>query len=110
MSNLRRAFRFFFDHAGYAVPPGRAVCAVQLARAEARADSLGWTAEWTFDADADLSWMSDSEREQEHEIEGCILRDSEGRVLASLWGIVDADSAYRRVVEAELSLEASEVR
>lgn len=31
----RSAFRFFFAHAGYSSPPGRAACALSLARAEA---------------------------------------------------------------------------
>jgi hypothetical protein len=30
---LQQRFRFFLEHAGYATPPGRAACALALARA-----------------------------------------------------------------------------
>jgi len=30
----RERFRFFLEHAGYCTPPGRAACALKLARAE----------------------------------------------------------------------------
>jgi hypothetical protein len=36
----------------------------------------------------------------------CVLKDGDGNVLASLCGITDPDSNYRRVVEAELASEA----
>lgn len=39
-ARLREAFRFFLAHAGYATPPGRAMCALRLARAELRAADL----------------------------------------------------------------------
>jgi hypothetical protein len=40
------------------------------------------------------------------EVLGAVLRDEHGHVLASLWGIADPDRNYKRVVEAELTLEA----
>ena len=101
-----RAWRFFMEHAGYATPPGRAVCAASLARAEEHAEAAGLTFEWLWDADADLSWMDEAEAAREHEVLGCIVRGPDGEHLASLWGIVDADAGYRRVVEAELAAEA----
>ena len=105
MTKLERAFHFFFDNAGYIVGQ-RAACALSLARAEQYAEDQDWTAEWVNDDDADLSWMSEEERQQEHELLGCVLKDAAGNVLGSLWGIVDADCNYRRVVEAELAAEA----
>lgn len=115
-THIQRSWRFFLEHAGYCTPPGRAACALGLARAEARAESAGFTFEWEWDDDADLSWMDDRDlyyrddegkrHPREHEILGCIARGPDGEVLASLWGIVDADTGYRRVVEAELASEA----
>lgn len=103
--SLLRAYRFFVENAGYIVGQ-RALCALQLARAEHHANECDWQAEWVGDDCPDLSWMTDAERAQEHEVLGCILRDADGNVLASLWGITDPDSSYMRVVEAELALEA----
>lgn len=103
-------WRFFLEHAGYATPPGRAQCALDLARAEERANtdpSLRFR--WEPDVDPDLSWMSDEERARPHEVEGCIVERFElcgtWHPITSLWGIVDADDAYRRVIEAELACE-----
>jgi hypothetical protein len=115
-NELARAYRFFRDNAGYIVGE-RARCALSLARAERDAKEQGIAFRWEWDSDADLSWMSDAERQQEHEVEGCIAYIpcpdhgadcKHATVLASLWGIVDADSNYRRVVEAELALEVTD--
>lgn len=106
---------FFYQNAGYSFDPkaetaeqGRIRCAVELARAEEYARNLGWEFEWELDQDPDLSWMSDEEREQEHEVLCCRIPDSEKPrySLASLCGITDPDSNYRRVIEAELASEA----
>jgi hypothetical protein len=107
---------FFFDNAGYSYhtatekpEQGRARCARELARAEVYAGEQGWEFTWEDD------WMCGSHvrefgRESyEHEpstCESCVLRDAEGNVLASLGCIDDADSNYRRVIEAELASEA----
>lgn len=95
-----RAYRFFFEHAGYIVGQ-RAQCALGLARAEQYARDNDWEAEWIPDDDADLSWMTEEEQREPHEVLGCILRDSDGNVLASLWGITDPTFGYTRVVEAD---------
>lgn len=102
----RSDWQFFMNHAGYATPPGRVVCAALLARAEVRAQEAGLTFEWVWDDDADLSLMTDREREKDHEVMGCVVHAPEGQVLASLWGVTDPDRNYIRVVEAELALEA----
>lgn len=104
-NSLRRAYRFFFENAGYIVGQ-RAVCALQLARAEEYASDNDWEAECVDDDCPDLSWMSDDERELPHEVLGCVLKDADGNVLASLWGITDPDVGYMRVVRAELASEA----
>ena len=103
--SMIRAYRFFFEHAGYIVGQ-RAQCALGLARAENYARDNDWEAEWVADDCPDLSWMSDEERRQPHDVLGCVLRDANGNVLASLWGITDPTVGYMRVVAAELSSEA----
>ena len=104
-TSMLRAYRFFFDHAGYIVGH-RAECALSLARAEQHARDNDWQADWVADEFPDLSWMTDEEQQQEHEVLGCVLKDSTGSVLASLWGVTDPDRAYMRVVEAELASES----
>lgn len=106
-TSMLRAYRFFFEHAGYVVGQ-RAQCALALARAEQHARDNDWTGDWVDDDCADLSWMSDEDQRQPHEVLGCILRDPSGHVLGSLWGITDPDRAYMRVIEAELASEAVE--
>lgn len=104
-TSMLRAYRFFFEHAGYIVGE-RALCALNLARAELYSRENDWQTDWVADDDADLSWMSEEEQRQPHEVLGCILRDACGNVLGSLWGITDPDNAYMRVVAAELASEA----
>ena len=105
----RKAVNFFREHAGYIV--GRRLAgALALAKAETVAkDVLRYR--WIADDDADLSFMSDDERRQPHEVEVCLAERQcptceRWEIVGSLGGIVDADNAYRRVVEAELALEA----
>jgi hypothetical protein len=72
---------FFYQNAGYshsqAETPerGRLRCARELAEAEAVAQRLEYAFEWEFDECADLSWMSDEEREQEHEVLCCRIAE-----------------------------------
>jgi hypothetical protein len=116
---LQQRFRFFLNHAGYATPPGRAVCALALARAEQVAKEIADAMfEWEYDTDQPIENLLDSSifrsedefkaycNQYRDDVTGCVLRDANGNVRASLWGIIGADSAYRRVVEAELALEA----
>lgn len=112
--HTRAAVNFFREHAGYQVGH-RIAGALALARAERCAKEKGWVTVWVPDEDPDLSWMDDDERRQDHDVEIASLRDPSGtsprcqgrhNVIASLGGIVDADRHYRRVVEAELALEA----
>lgn len=122
--DLRSRWKFFMEWAGYATPPGRAACALSLARAECWAEEEGVRAEWEQDECPDLSWCEDcaaavqlrrsdySERAcwlrshtEEHFAEqyGCTL--TLGGETVSLWGIDRPCPEYRRVVEAELAQE-----
>lgn len=106
------AYQFFRKHAGYVVGEN-AKGALQLAKAEAAFREAGGTFEWTFDDDADCSFVDtwpEKERQlwyrENHCIEGCIALFPNNKRAASLWGIIDADDNYRRVVQAELAMEA----
>ena len=110
---MNRDQQFFYDNAGFGYDPktetaeqGREKCAIALAAAEEQArNTEGWYFEWTPDWDIDDSWMTPAEKRKPHNWEVCQLLDSNDHVLASLSGIVDASTAYRRVVEAELASE-----
>lgn len=125
------AYHFFLRHAGYSYNPktetqmqGRIRCAQSLARAEkwARADD---TLEFVWLEDTDISeddfeFEADKEHVRQDGARGCILyRKCEehgteckhAEQLGSLWGITESldnreRDAYRRVIEAELALEA----
>ena len=98
---LRLSYQFFKQNAGYVVGR-RAEGALALARAERWARSTGSVRfRWVDDINAD--WDAELQ-------EGCVLERQcpecgSWTCEASLWGIVDADADYRRVVEAELALE-----
>jgi len=89
------AYRYFRRH-GY-----RAAEAWALARAEHLAEEAGCLWDWLPD-DEDC-WDGDATPEERY---GCVLRDSEGAYLASLWSIGDPDGHYVRYVQAELAREA----
>ncbi len=103
MSNmeLRKAWLFFLENAGYCTPPGRVVCAMNLAKAERWAQEQGVTAKWVYDDEP--YEMGDAETEMPSEVLGCVL--THGDETVSLWSIGDPSPEYRRVVEAELALE-----
>ena len=107
------AVQFFYDHAGYSYKTdgsetrdeGHKRCAVELARAEAFVkNETEWSFTWEDDWAGDHSYRKDSPRT----CECCVLRDEQGKVLASLGCIDDADRNHGRVVEAELAEEAIE--
>jgi hypothetical protein len=114
MSDLRSAWRFFCDNAGYANPPGKAVNAMQLAKAEAEGKRLGLRFDWMADpharadVDADVRAGHRGKDTLPEKVEACLAYgpDDDKLVLAGLSGIEDASDAYRRVVEAELAWEA----
>lgn len=104
------AYHFLLKHAGYSYGPGqtpiegRRATAKDLAKAERLAERFGLTFQWEHDPGAEPldSWDDDVE----HVAESCVCFAPDGRPLASLCGIWDADDTYRRVVEAELASEA----
>jgi hypothetical protein len=110
--------QFFYEHAGYSYDPkketpkqGRQRGAKALARAEAKASRLGYSFEWEIDQISDSSDFS-NERPA-YELYFCRMRDQKGQTLDTLGGIdFGRDGSpwgdpYRRVVEAELALEAA---
>lgn len=104
-------FRFFRAHAGYVV--GRRYDgALRMAKAEAEAKERGITFVWEWDDDGDLGdhecWCTDAENgiEHDHETLWCAAQDADGNVIGSLGSIIDPTPEYRRVIQAELALEA----
>jgi hypothetical protein len=91
--------------------------ALDYARNIHASEQMGWEFIWEGDSDADLSFVDTwNDKDATHqrkawkrnppECEGCILNNEDGEVLASLWGIIDADQAYQRDIAAELAVEA----
>lgn len=120
---LTPAELFFFEHAGYSYDPktetaeqGRIKGAKLLAKAEQHATDNLWECRWEIDNDIPYEdalgdhayWCDDQKNgiEHEHEIWYCMLTDGKDNVLGSLGAIIDPSREYRRVVEAELALEA----
>jgi len=111
---LTAAEQFFYEYAGWGYVPeketpeeGRLRGARNLAATEAWAKSVGMVFTWEDD---DVPWESDITDDDgtpyvPNTVESCtaLIGDS---VYASLYGIADADSHYRRVIQAELASEA----
>ena len=121
-----RAVQFFQEHAG-GIVGHNAETAIRLARAERDARKADLVFVWNYDDDYDWSFVDTWDaRDQkrwhldEHTAEWCrvvlpcnvaqfahdTVNCDHARTLAALCGIVDADTNYRRVIEAELALEA----
>jgi len=126
---LYKAFQFFRQHAGFSTPPGRAQCALDLARAEQYAHDHDWVYEWELEQENPVDVLGEPDPvngpfyDPTNDFVYCVLRDSEpschdaygrpvgGSVLGSLGMIEESKDTrerndYRRVVEAELALEA----
>lgn len=113
----RKQWRFFLNHAGWANPPGRAACALSLARAEQRAEQDEEIRfRWERDDVPDTSWCSDRDMADlqagRTEILCCFLdtwcdQCGDWRVQDVLGGIhvLAYDDNYRRVVEAQMAAE-----
>ena len=106
---------FFARNSGYATPPGPLACAWELAMAERHAQEEDWECEWQEDEYG----CSGCDCGDEHNCPCCsgecgpmvcllIATDDNGErdVLTTLGGICGATDEYKRVVEAELALEA----
>jgi hypothetical protein len=124
------AYQFFLRNAGYSYNPatetkieGRRRCAKALAAAEQWAEAEGLEFVWEDDPDTtadDFEFPEDKAHVSEHGAVGCILYRpcpqhgtdcKHAEHLGSLWGITESlnnseRDAYRRVVQAELALEA----
>ena len=109
---LQKAYRFFYENDGHATPPGRAVCAMQSARADLLREKLEtagrvefqWLPDEMADGPEQWGWPEkDVKRfyESDHFVEGCRLF-VDGEEKESLWGIFDADATYRRIIETQL--------
>ncbi len=110
--------QFFFDNAGFSFDPkaeteaqGKARCARAMAQAETYAVQQGWEFEISPDPDADESFMDNDSDEYKARWKGtawqCILWSDldHTELLGSLGGCF-GDSKYKRVVKAEVALEA----
>jgi hypothetical protein len=107
--------QFFYANAGFSYDPktetkaqGKMRCARLLANAEKQAARLGFSAEWMHDTVTSAEFNDNSN----YALWYCLLRDGSGKVVESLGGVDFGDggtpwgNSYRRVVEAELALEA----
>ena len=102
---MKKRYEFFRGHMGVHRSGRSAEAAASLARAEEAAEDLDWQVEWEEDPDGADS-LGEIDPATVSEILVAVLKDESGEVLGSLGGIVDPDLNYRRVVEAELALEA----
>ena len=108
--SLYRRFLFFKEHAGSVTPPGRAACALALAKAEIAAEDAGLSYVYKFDTEPGWSLGADGEY---HAYSAFIISvgfeddDEQRTTLASIGGIeADAEASFYRVTEAHLALEA----
>ena len=65
--------------------------------------TITWEDDWSVDHVEEYDCYTDGGPST---CEGCVVRSTNGDVLASLWCIDDADDEYRRQVESELVDEA----
>jgi hypothetical protein len=124
------SYQFFLKHAGYSYDPatqspmqGRIQCARKLAAAERKARDAGISYQWEYDGADSSEWIADNEDGGRNcnpwqTWACCAIPSGEDAdqygtaALASLGGIDfgrDGEpwgNPYRRVVEAELALEA----
>lgn len=110
-ADIRRRWQFFQEWAGYATPPGRAACALELARAERAADAAGVSLMVEPEPDPDLSWMDEDDMRREHAVvnvylvQECETCGETRRLPYSLGNVTDPDQNYLRVLFAELASE-----
>lgn len=108
---MTKAEKFFYKNAGFSYDPkrqtpeqGQRETAARLAHAEATAKANGWYTEWEDDPHGGMYIDEDDDPDQR--FYSAVLYDEDGKMLANLGGIDTDDMPYRRVVEAELALEA----
>ncbi len=115
-TQLTQAERFFYDRAAYChgagetPEQGRIRCARALAAAEEWALDEGYSFEWQQDELDSSEWSDDPEPWPQYV---CLMHAPDGPVCDSLGGVdfgrdgSPYGDGYRRVVEAELALEAA---
>jgi hypothetical protein len=129
MTKTQTPYQFFLKHAGYShaqnetAIQGQRRCARQLAKDEAEALALGVQFDWQDDERAFCYYdepTCEYHEGSDHDwptlfcvaFNDCYCSNAahepHRNILASLCGIMDPDANYRRVVEAELALEALE--
>ena len=115
MTDRQKRVLFFRDNAGFATPPGRMACAKLLADAEEFADAHDLTVQWEYDTVQPGDCCANPHNcfciaKIESGVWDCLYAvvKADNEILASLSGIilVADDPDYRRVLEAELFLEA----
>lgn len=116
MKTHKSPVSFFYQHAGHSYDPktetkaqGRWRCARALANAERWASESGVSFAWQVDPDCDSSEFCDEK--PAWPLWCCIARDADGKVIGSLGAVDFGDGEpwgdnYRRVVGAEIALEA----
>ena len=112
------AYLFFLRNAGTSYKPatqtkrqGQSEGARMLAKAERDAAALGFTFDWDYDQEGCIGCACGSpdckcSTGEDHECLSCICRNADGEAVASLGSICEPSREYRRVIEAELALEA----
>jgi hypothetical protein len=111
----RDAFEFFRQNAGWSTPPGKLACAKALAEAEHFAKELGLEVKWEYEQEDWMVFAGDPEAEYRRNFKSgkwecfhAYVKGDGGEILSSLGGIIleAGDASYKRVIEAELYMEA----
>jgi len=113
-NDILRSYRWFRRQGIGGIVGQDAKNCLDLARAECAAKNAGCYWQWEDDYDGWVDLQSNGGlcscgcgRKIER-CESCILYNEQGESLASLWAIWDADSNYRRIVQAELACDCSD--
>ena len=115
MAEQQTAVDFFIEHAGFSFDPkveteeqGKRRCAEALAAAEEWAQEVGVRFDWREDFEVDHQKEFDCYADGGPETCEWVAAMLNGELVASLGCVDDATPEYRRVIEAELALEAKE--
>lgn len=125
-TKMTKAEQFFYDNAGFGYDPkteteeeGKVKCAKALAKAEAFATEQGWSVTWEQSGEQ-YGWQGETFdvitkpgfKGETFDGYDAALYDEDGHFLGSIGGVTFAKNTptgdpYKRVVEAELALEAA---
>lgn len=109
--------RFFYENAGYSYASGtdeeegHILTARALAHAETYSRNHSWYVVWDDDPEGCIGCDCDSpdcpcSTGEPHNVQAAILYDENDKVTGSLGAICEPTAAYRRVIAAELALDA----